>query len=94
MCIYVQVFCKKYLHIPTALCVTILLYFARNTCIYCAGFCSGFSAPDSAPVSARLHRHLRGRIAVASPSHRRRISTSHRPRIASLHETQATCRLH
>jgi hypothetical protein len=30
MCIYVQVFCKKYLHIPTALCVTILMYFCEK----------------------------------------------------------------
>jgi hypothetical protein len=51
-------------------------------------------------------RFLRGCIAVcavASPSHRRRIAVasphsiaaaSHRRSIASLHKTQATCRLH
>jgi hypothetical protein len=54
-----QVFCMKYLHIPTAVCVIILLYFCKNTCIYCAGFCAGFRA---------------GFCAVASPSHRRRIA--------------------
>ena len=82
--------------------------FVRNTCTYCAGyggfcagflrrflrgFCAGFCAV-SAPVSARLHRSLRGCIAVASPSHRHRIAASHRRRIASLHEMQATCGLH
>ncbi len=34
MCQYPAVFCKKYLHIPTAVCVTILLYFSRNTRTY------------------------------------------------------------
>ena len=51
-----------------------------------------YSAPVSAPVSVRrqcavvspsVHSHRR-RIAVASPSHRRRIAASHRRRIASL----------
>ena len=53
---------------------------------------SAYSAPVSAPVSVRrqcavvspsVHSHRR-RIAVASPSHRRRIAASHRRRIASL----------
>jgi hypothetical protein len=48
------------------------------------------SVPVSAPVSARLHRCLSCRIAVTSPSHRRRIAASHRHRIASLHEMQGT----
>ena len=55
-----------------------------------------YTAPVSAPVSAPLHHRLRGRIAVASPSHRRIASAphrigaaSHRHRITSLHETQA-----
>ena len=34
MCRYLQVFCMKYLHIPTAVCLTILLYFSRNTYTY------------------------------------------------------------
>jgi len=51
-----------------------------------------YSAPVSAPVSVRrqcavvspsVQSHRR-RIAVASPSHRRRIAASHRRRIASL----------
>jgi hypothetical protein len=89
MCIYVQVFCKKYLHIPTALCVTILLYFARNTCIYCAGFCAGFCAVAS--PSARTHRR---RIAVASPSHRHIASAPHRVAARNAGDLPTSLELH
>jgi hypothetical protein len=34
------------------------------------------------------------RIAASLPSHRHRIAATHRRCIASLHEMQATCRLH
>jgi hypothetical protein len=78
---YVQVFCKKYLHIPvpTAVCVTILLYFAKKL----PARTVPVSAPVSAQVPARLHRRLRGCIAVASPSHRRRIAVASPHRIAA-----------
>jgi hypothetical protein len=29
---YVQIFCKKCLHIPTLVCVTMFVYFYENTC--------------------------------------------------------------
>ncbi len=35
-----------------------------------------YTAPVSAPVSVRLHRRLRGRITVASPSRCRRIASA------------------
>jgi hypothetical protein len=56
-----------------------------SCCIFAKilAYTAPISAPVSAPVSTRLHRRLRGRIAVASPSHRRRIAASHRSRIAS-----------
>ncbi len=75
MCNYVQVFFKKYLHIPTAVCVTILLYFAKIPA-HNAPVSAPVSEPVSAPVSARLHHRLRGRVAVASSSHRRCIASA------------------
>ena len=60
----------------------ILLYFCKNTCIYCAGFCAGFRAGFCAVAlpSARSHRRC---IAVASPSHRRIALQPHRIAAAS-----------
>ena len=101
MCMYFARNTCTYLHWFVSLCSSI---FYENTCTYLqiptvgmcryltvffSGFCAGFCAVSSPP--ARLHRR---RIAVAFPSHRHRIATSHWRRIASLHETQATCRLH
>jgi hypothetical protein len=80
-------------HYPPVFLSEILAHTAPVTAVSAPVFCAGFCAV-SAPVSARLHRSLRGCIAVASPSHRHRIAASHRRRIASLHEMQATCRLH
>ncbi len=89
--------------------IYLLLYVSLSSCIFAkipahtapisapvpAPVSAPVSALVSAPISARLHRLLRGCIAVASPSHRRRIAVaSHRHRIASLQETQATCGLH
>jgi hypothetical protein len=95
--------------IPTAVCVTILLYLVQNTCSYLHGryifrntygcmchypavflqeipshtapFSAPFSAQVSVPVSA--HRHMRGRIAVASLLHRRRIAVTSPDSIAA-----------
>ena len=58
--------------IPTAVSVTIILYFDQDTYTYLLLY-----APVSAPVSARLRRRLCGRIAVAS--HRRRIESLQSP---------------
>ena len=59
--------------IPTAVSVTILLYFGQDTYTYLLLY-----APVSALVSARLRRRLCDRIAVASP-HRRRIESLQSP---------------
>ena len=82
MCRYLQVSCMKYLQIPTCCIVTILLYFCKNTCIYCASFCAGFRAGFCAVASPSARSHRR-RIAVASPSHRRIALQPHRIAAAS-----------
>ena len=72
MCRYLQVFCMKYLHIPTAVCVTILLYFCKNTCIYCAGFRAGFRAGFCAVASPSARSHRRRIVAALHRSAKRR----------------------
>jgi hypothetical protein len=68
-------------------CKYLLLYVSLSCCIFkeipldTAPFSAPFSAPISAPVSA--HRHLRGRVAVASLLHRRRIAVTSPDRIAA-----------
>ena len=68
--------------IPTAVSVTILLYFDQDTYAYLLLY-----APVSALVSARLRRRLCGRIAVASP-HRIGAASSRYSRLATSLELQ------
>ncbi len=69
MCNYVQVCCKIYLHILTAVCVTILLYFCKRYLHILRRFPRQF---------LRRFRRLRGRIAVAAPLHHSIASAPHR----------------
>ena len=65
------------------------LYLVSIISEFCAGFCAG-SCPGFCAIESPSAWSHRSYIAVASPSHRRRIAASHRRRISSLHEMQGT----
>ncbi len=93
MCHYPAVFYKpeKYLHIPTAVCVTILLYFSRNTSTYLLMYvslsCCIFQEIAANTCICMCHYtsvFLSKYVFLLSLSHRQRLqrlSLSHRQRL-------------